>query len=128
MRVGSAEELMPTLEKALSLDVPSIVEVPIDYSENRKFSMNLADMARVARGSVRQMAMTETVRKLLVDGEWYETGETLDVTSPYDGGGRAGGLRRRRGRPPGDRRRRAGVSSAAAGAQARGDPRPGRRR
>ena len=31
------------------------------------------------------MAMTETVQKLCVDGEWYETGETLDVTSPYDG-------------------------------------------
>ncbi|MDX6591725.1 MAG: hypothetical protein QOJ13_921 [Gaiellales bacterium] len=31
------------------------------------------------------MAMTETVQKLLVDGEWYETGETIDVTSPYDG-------------------------------------------
>jgi acyl-CoA reductase-like NAD-dependent aldehyde dehydrogenase len=32
------------------------------------------------------MAMTETVQKLYVDGEWYETGETVDVTSPYDGG------------------------------------------
>ncbi|MDX6524287.1 MAG: hypothetical protein QOI17_1800, partial [Gaiellales bacterium] len=31
------------------------------------------------------MAMTETVHKLYVDGEWYETGETMDVTSPYDG-------------------------------------------
>src|SRR3954469_7761322 len=31
------------------------------------------------------MAVTETVQKLLVDGEWYETGETVDVTSPYDG-------------------------------------------
>ena len=31
------------------------------------------------------MATTETVRNLLVGGEWYETGETLDVTSPYDG-------------------------------------------
>jgi acyl-CoA reductase-like NAD-dependent aldehyde dehydrogenase len=31
------------------------------------------------------MAMTETVQKLYVDGEWYETGETVDVTSPYDG-------------------------------------------
>jgi acyl-CoA reductase-like NAD-dependent aldehyde dehydrogenase len=31
------------------------------------------------------MATTETVQKLLVDGEWYETGETIDVTSPYDG-------------------------------------------
>ena len=28
---------------------------------------------------------TETVRKILVDGEWYETGETLDVRSPFDG-------------------------------------------
>ena len=50
MRVGSAEELTPTLEKALSLDVPSIVEVPIDYRENAKFSMNLADLARVPEG------------------------------------------------------------------------------
>ena len=31
------------------------------------------------------MAMTETVQKLYVDGEWYETGETHEVTSPYDG-------------------------------------------
>src|SRR3954454_20016621 len=31
------------------------------------------------------MAMTETLQKLYVDGEWYETGETRDVTSPYDG-------------------------------------------
>src|SRR6478672_5742937 len=28
---------------------------------------------------------TEPVRKLYVGGAWYETGETLDVTSPYDG-------------------------------------------
>jgi acyl-CoA reductase-like NAD-dependent aldehyde dehydrogenase len=28
---------------------------------------------------------TESVQKILVDGEWYETGETLDVTSPFDG-------------------------------------------
>ena len=28
---------------------------------------------------------TEPVRKLLVGGAWYETGETLDVNSPYDG-------------------------------------------
>ena len=31
------------------------------------------------------MAMTETIHKLYVGGEWYETGETQDVTSPYDG-------------------------------------------
>ena len=28
---------------------------------------------------------TEPVRKLLVGGAWYETGETLDVNSPFDG-------------------------------------------
>jgi acyl-CoA reductase-like NAD-dependent aldehyde dehydrogenase len=28
---------------------------------------------------------TEPVRKMLVGGDWYETGETLDVTSPFDG-------------------------------------------
>ncbi len=31
------------------------------------------------------MAMTETIQKLLVGGEWYETGQQIDVTSPYDG-------------------------------------------
>src|SRR3954451_8378725 len=31
------------------------------------------------------MATTETVQKILVGGEWYETGETIDVTSPFDG-------------------------------------------
>ncbi|MEP6641426.1 MAG: aldehyde dehydrogenase family protein [Gaiellales bacterium] len=28
---------------------------------------------------------TESVRKMLVGGDWCETGETLDVTSPFDG-------------------------------------------
>ncbi len=31
------------------------------------------------------MAATETVHRILIDGEWEETGETIDVTSPYDG-------------------------------------------
>ena len=31
------------------------------------------------------MAATETERKLLLDGEWVETGDWLDVASPYDG-------------------------------------------
>jgi acyl-CoA reductase-like NAD-dependent aldehyde dehydrogenase len=31
------------------------------------------------------MATTATERKLLVDGEWLETGEWLEVRSPYDG-------------------------------------------
>ena len=31
------------------------------------------------------MAATATERKLLIDGEWVETGEWLDVLSPYSG-------------------------------------------
>ncbi len=31
------------------------------------------------------MATTATVKPIYVDGEWYETGETLEVTAPYDG-------------------------------------------
>ncbi len=31
------------------------------------------------------MAATATERKLLLDGEWVETGEWIDVASPYDG-------------------------------------------
>ena len=31
------------------------------------------------------MAATATERKLLLDGEWVETGDWLDVASPYDG-------------------------------------------
>jgi len=47
MRVGAADEVTPTLRRALELDVPSIVEIPIDYRENRKFSMNLSEMAEL---------------------------------------------------------------------------------
>jgi acyl-CoA reductase-like NAD-dependent aldehyde dehydrogenase len=28
---------------------------------------------------------TEAVRKILIDGEWFETGATIEVTAPYDG-------------------------------------------
>ena len=50
MRVGSAEEVSPTLRRALELDMPSVVEIPIDYRENAKFSMNLADLVKVGEG------------------------------------------------------------------------------
>ena len=72
---------------------------------------------------------TESVRKILVGGEWYETGETLDVTSPYDGsvvaqvafGGRADAERavdaaaRRRWRQPIPAHERAAVLDRVAG-------------
>ena len=50
MRVGSADEVSPTLQRALELDMPSVVEIPIDYRENEKFSMNLADLVKVGEG------------------------------------------------------------------------------
>jgi acetolactate synthase-1/2/3 large subunit len=50
MRVGSAAELTPTLKRALDLDQPCIVEIPIDYRENAKFSVNLADLTKVGEG------------------------------------------------------------------------------
>jgi len=31
------------------------------------------------------MAATATERKLLIDGEWVETGDWVDVRSPYSG-------------------------------------------
>lgn len=41
-RVTRAEDLLPTLSRALALDVPSIVEVPVDYRENMRLSAHLA--------------------------------------------------------------------------------------
>jgi acetolactate synthase-1/2/3 large subunit len=50
MRVSAADEVTPIIKRALELDVPSVVEIPIDYRENRKFSMNLADLVKVGEG------------------------------------------------------------------------------
>jgi acetolactate synthase-1/2/3 large subunit len=47
MRVGAAAELTPTLEAALARDEPVLVEIPIDYRENAKFSQRLADLVRL---------------------------------------------------------------------------------
>lgn len=33
-RISHANEFLPTLKKALKLDLPSIIEIPVDYSEN----------------------------------------------------------------------------------------------
>lgn len=35
-RVEGTDDLLPTLKRALRLDVPSIVEVPVDYRENMR--------------------------------------------------------------------------------------------
>ncbi len=40
-RVDAADDLLPTLKRALDLDVPSLIEVPIDYRENLHLSERL---------------------------------------------------------------------------------------
>ena len=40
-RVEKADELVPTLEEAFRQDVPSVIVVPVDYSENMKLSEHL---------------------------------------------------------------------------------------
>jgi acetolactate synthase-1/2/3 large subunit len=36
--VESAIDLLPTLKEALEQDVPTIIDCPVDYSENLRFS------------------------------------------------------------------------------------------
>ena len=52
MRVESADQVTPVLRRALELDVSSVVEIPIDYRENVRFSQRLADFGRVEEGVV----------------------------------------------------------------------------
>lgn len=40
-RIGSASELIPVLKEAFTLKVPSVVDVPVDYSENFRFMEKL---------------------------------------------------------------------------------------
>ncbi|QXJ21060.1 acetolactate synthase large subunit [Actinomadura graeca] len=43
-RVGSADELLPTLRKALADDAVSVVAVPVDYSHNLRLTDKLGDL------------------------------------------------------------------------------------
>ena len=43
-RVESAESLIPTLKMALLQDVPVVIDCPVDYSENVKFSKKAGDL------------------------------------------------------------------------------------
>ena len=42
-RINSAEELIPTLEKAFEQKVPVIIDCPVDYAENTKLTAHLKD-------------------------------------------------------------------------------------
>ena len=47
-RPSSAAELYPILERALAVDGPSLVEVPIDYAENLRLTERLGELSRRA--------------------------------------------------------------------------------
>ena len=44
-RVTSAEDLIPTLKKALADDVPAVIDCPVDYKENLRFSQKAGDLS-----------------------------------------------------------------------------------
>ncbi|GAB4237398.1 MAG: acetolactate synthase large subunit [Stanieria sp.] len=43
-RVQSAEDLIPTLKEALAQDVPAVIDCPVDYEENLRFSQKSGDL------------------------------------------------------------------------------------
>jgi acetolactate synthase-1/2/3 large subunit len=45
-RPASAADLYPTFERALAVDGPSLVEVPIDYAENLRLSARLGELSQ----------------------------------------------------------------------------------
>ena len=73
------------------------------------------------------MATTAVERKLLVGGEWVETGEWIEVRSPYDGE-LVGRVPRGGARAGANRARRSGAGDAGAASRPRacGHPRSGR--
>lgn len=44
-RVTSAEDLIPTLKTALEQDVPTVIDCPVDYRENIRFSRKAGDLS-----------------------------------------------------------------------------------
>ncbi len=43
-RISSAADLIPTLKEALAQDVPSVIDCPVDYRENIRFSQKAGDL------------------------------------------------------------------------------------
>jgi acetolactate synthase-1/2/3 large subunit len=44
-RVNSAAELIPTLKEALAQDVPTVIDCPVDYGENLRFTQKAGDLS-----------------------------------------------------------------------------------
>jgi acetolactate synthase-1/2/3 large subunit len=43
-RVNSAAELIPTLKEALAQNVPTVIDCPVDYGENLRFTQKAGDL------------------------------------------------------------------------------------
>ena len=43
-RITKAEDLLPTLKKAFTLDKPVIIDCPVDYGENMKLTAHLEEL------------------------------------------------------------------------------------
>ena len=43
-RVNSVDELIPILREALAQDVPTVIDCPVDYGENLRFSQKTGDL------------------------------------------------------------------------------------
>jgi acetolactate synthase I/II/III large subunit len=44
-RISSTEEFIPTLKEAMAQDVPAVIDCPIDYRENARFSQKSGDLS-----------------------------------------------------------------------------------
>jgi acetolactate synthase-1/2/3 large subunit len=43
-RVESSLDLIPILKEALAQDVPAVIDCPVDYRENRRFSQKAGEL------------------------------------------------------------------------------------
>jgi acetolactate synthase-1/2/3 large subunit len=43
--VNSVAEFIPTLQEALKQDVPTVIDCPVDYGENLRFSQKAGDLS-----------------------------------------------------------------------------------
>jgi acetolactate synthase-1/2/3 large subunit len=44
-RISTTEEFIPTLKEAMAQDVPAVIDCPIDYRENTRFSQKSGDLS-----------------------------------------------------------------------------------
>ena len=43
--ITATEELIPTLKDALAQDIPAVIDCPVGYSENMRFSRKVGELS-----------------------------------------------------------------------------------